>query len=235
MRLTLKPFPKNPWFVPEVPVNDNLKEEVYSTYCSDPVEWTPRKLAEKYEISILRIEAILRLKHLEKKQIQNLGYVPQTKFRSKMEQLLGCDNFAMIKESPDSSTLYGVSAKNISTILKNQEKNKKQNKSLEREDFQRRTDGNYIMPLSGIIEPPEDPPKVLEKSNPREVNSRWKFIIADISPSKEIDEAEILVRDNEGTLRTATRKERKMQQAAFPTHQTSKDEFETKARTLWDI
>ena len=54
--------------MPATPVGDGLRQEIYDLYKEDPVKWTPRQLALKYELSVIRIEAILRLKHLEKKQ-----------------------------------------------------------------------------------------------------------------------------------------------------------------------
>lgn len=49
-------------------MGDATRQEIYDLYKEDPVKWTPRQLALKYELSVIRIEAILRLKHLEKKQ-----------------------------------------------------------------------------------------------------------------------------------------------------------------------
>lgn len=56
----------NPLFKPNPIVNDRIKEEIYQEYMSNPTEWSPRKLAEKYKLSLIRVEAILRLKALEK-------------------------------------------------------------------------------------------------------------------------------------------------------------------------
>lgn len=61
------------WFVPPVPVGDATREEIYQTYRAAPQEWTPRKLAEKFQLSVLRVEAILRLKHLEKRQVEQVA------------------------------------------------------------------------------------------------------------------------------------------------------------------
>lgn len=89
--------------------------------------------------------------------------------------------------------------------------------------FQRRSDGNYILPLSGIISPPEKPVTVLEDKNPREVNSRWRFIIADIGKKQDTDHyRQILVRDHDGTLRTATRIERRAHLEQYPADSDAK-------------
>jgi hypothetical protein len=63
-----RPFPKNPWFVPPVPLSDADRENIYKEYRSDPKKNTPGALAKKFNLSVLRVEAILRLKHLEKRQ-----------------------------------------------------------------------------------------------------------------------------------------------------------------------
>lgn len=60
-----QPFPRNPWFVPQVPVSDKIKTAIYDTYKRDPKYWSPRSLALKFKLSTVRVEAIVRLKHLE--------------------------------------------------------------------------------------------------------------------------------------------------------------------------
>ncbi|KAF9997446.1 hypothetical protein BGZ80_002256 [Entomortierella chlamydospora] len=82
------PFPMNPLFKPTPPLSDTAKEEIYHFHRSDTAKWTPRQLGMKYNISIKRVEAILRLKHLEKEMISE-GFIPQTNFTKGMEQLMG--------------------------------------------------------------------------------------------------------------------------------------------------
>jgi Eukaryotic mitochondrial regulator protein len=61
------PFPMNPYFKPIPPVSDATRTAVFDQYKEDPAKWTPRALAEQYGLSIVRIEAILRLKALQAK------------------------------------------------------------------------------------------------------------------------------------------------------------------------
>lgn len=68
-----RPFPRNPWFVPPSPVADQTRSQIYAEYCSDPYKWTPRQLALRYNLSVLRVEAILRLKHLERNQVEKVN------------------------------------------------------------------------------------------------------------------------------------------------------------------
>lgn len=67
-----RPFPMNPFFQPKPPIANSTKKEIYSLYLEDPSKWTPRALAEKYGISIVRTEAILRLKSLENSFIEKV-------------------------------------------------------------------------------------------------------------------------------------------------------------------
>ncbi|KAI1310796.1 hypothetical protein EDD11_003673 [Mortierella claussenii] len=82
------PFPMNPLFKPTPPISNSAKEEIYRLHRSDSRKWTPRQLGTKYNISIKRVEAILRLKHLEKEMVAD-GYVAQENYTKGMEQLMG--------------------------------------------------------------------------------------------------------------------------------------------------
>ncbi|KXS13179.1 hypothetical protein M427DRAFT_100791, partial [Gonapodya prolifera JEL478] len=52
----------NPYFVAIPPVSNVLRREIFELYESNPQEWSPRKLASRYNLSIVRVEAILKLK-----------------------------------------------------------------------------------------------------------------------------------------------------------------------------
>ncbi len=90
------------------------------------------------------------------------------------------------------------------------------------------------MELSGVIGPEEQPPAVLEVENPRETNRRWKFVFADISGEAKPDSRDMVVRQQDGTLRTATRSERRMHDALFPALAV-KQIRQGRHRKLWDI
>ncbi|KAF9983220.1 hypothetical protein BGZ65_002030, partial [Modicella reniformis] len=82
------PFPMNYLFRPTPPISNFAKEEIYRMHMKDTTRWTPRQLGMEYNISIKRVEAILRLKHLEKEMMIE-GFVPQDNFTAGMEQLMG--------------------------------------------------------------------------------------------------------------------------------------------------
>lgn len=49
------------------------RQEIYDAFESDPENWTVRKLATKYGISLKRVEAILKLKSSEKEMEMNVN------------------------------------------------------------------------------------------------------------------------------------------------------------------
>jgi hypothetical protein len=105
---------------------------------------------------------------------------------------------------------------------------------LSEEAFKRRPDGNYIMELSGVVGPDEQPPTVLESDNLRETNRRWNFLFADISQEAHPERRTMVVRQRDGSLRTATRSERQMQDALFPAHGV-KQIRQGRHRAFWQI
>ncbi|KAJ3314441.1 hypothetical protein HDV04_000423 [Boothiomyces sp. JEL0838] len=80
-----KPFPMNPYFKPRPPLSNKTRQEIFDLYEEDSTKWTPRQLAEKFGISIVRVEAILRLKSLGK-QMDTKITAPLVEG---MEQMLG--------------------------------------------------------------------------------------------------------------------------------------------------
>ncbi|KZV84310.1 hypothetical protein EXIGLDRAFT_682952 [Exidia glandulosa HHB12029] len=58
-----RPFPLNPSFQPPVPMSDRRRTEIFVEYMRGGM--TVRELSRKFNISLRRVEAVLRLKHLE--------------------------------------------------------------------------------------------------------------------------------------------------------------------------
>lgn len=56
----------NPSFKPAPPISDKTREEIYKRYMSNPEKYNIRVLSGAYGISFKRIDAILRLKGLER-------------------------------------------------------------------------------------------------------------------------------------------------------------------------
>ncbi|RUS17084.1 eukaryotic mitochondrial regulator protein-domain-containing protein [Endogone sp. FLAS-F59071] len=85
------PFPMNPFFRPNPPVADKIREAIYKSYTQNSETKTPRILATEYNLSIRRVEAILKLKALESRMVEG-GFIPQKGFTKGMEQLLGTES-----------------------------------------------------------------------------------------------------------------------------------------------
>ncbi|KAF9566899.1 hypothetical protein CPC08DRAFT_703503 [Agrocybe pediades] len=81
------PFPMNPSFKPPPPISNTQKTWMFNKFFGDPLKHSPRKLAGSLNMSLKRVDAILRLKGLER-QFQK-GIPLQTGFQTGMEQLLG--------------------------------------------------------------------------------------------------------------------------------------------------
>lgn len=54
----------NPFFKPQPPLSDSTKEEIWLKFTQEGQ--TPRKIGTDYGVSLKRVEAILKLKKLEK-------------------------------------------------------------------------------------------------------------------------------------------------------------------------
>ncbi|KAF5311955.1 hypothetical protein D9619_002809 [Psilocybe cf. subviscida] len=67
------PFPMNPSFKPPPPISDEQKEVIYQLYKSHRLENGPRRLAKQFNISLHRLNAILRLK-IHEKEFEKKSY-----------------------------------------------------------------------------------------------------------------------------------------------------------------
>ncbi|KAF9469745.1 eukaryotic mitochondrial regulator protein-domain-containing protein [Collybia nuda] len=81
----------NPSFKPPPPVSDSLRTVLYEEFMRDPVNNNVRALSQRYHLSLKRVDAILRLKGMEKAWIK--GKTLQTGFRDGMEKILGVEPF----------------------------------------------------------------------------------------------------------------------------------------------
>ncbi|CAG8785232.1 8780_t:CDS:2 [Cetraspora pellucida] len=80
------PFPMNPQYKPQPPLSDFAKEEIWKRFIE--TGQSVRELGTFYGVSIKRVEAILRLKKLEKDMIQQ-GVPIQKNFSINMEKMMG--------------------------------------------------------------------------------------------------------------------------------------------------
>ncbi|KAJ3095176.1 hypothetical protein HDU97_007213 [Phlyctochytrium planicorne] len=106
-----KPFPMNKYFVPITPLNDGLREEIYQRFKKDSKGESPLKLAQEYGLSIARVNAILRLKALEKKNARE--DVPiQVHLTKGMERLLAVHSSKRLREKP-----FALSAERLKPLF----------------------------------------------------------------------------------------------------------------------
>jgi hypothetical protein len=61
-----QPFPMNPSFRPPPPISDSQREKMYREYVADPDYNSVRALSQRYNLSLKRVDAILRLKGMER-------------------------------------------------------------------------------------------------------------------------------------------------------------------------
>ncbi|KAJ3194795.1 hypothetical protein HDU82_002325 [Entophlyctis luteolus] len=94
------PFPQNPLFKPVSPLSDAMRQQIYDAYVANPAEKTPRVLAGEFGISMVRVQAILRLKALQTMN-EKKGIPVQVQLTYNMEKLLGVDPMGVnrVKES----------------------------------------------------------------------------------------------------------------------------------------
>ncbi|KAF8433535.1 eukaryotic mitochondrial regulator protein-domain-containing protein [Boletus edulis BED1] len=97
------PFPLNPSFKPPIPLSDGLRTRLYRAYMIDPKLNSVRALAARHNISIKRVDAILRLKGMEESWKKVPFVSPGTNSyksgsRKGMERLLGVAEAAKRKE-----------------------------------------------------------------------------------------------------------------------------------------
>ncbi|KII93970.1 hypothetical protein PLICRDRAFT_411327 [Plicaturopsis crispa FD-325 SS-3] len=100
------PFPLNPSFKPPIPVSDKLRTKIYVEFMTDPQENNVRVLSDKYQLSLKRVDAILRLKGLEAHWIKEKKTV-QTGFVKGMEGLLGCSTLGNAQEERNPNYIPG--------------------------------------------------------------------------------------------------------------------------------
>ncbi|ORZ26612.1 eukaryotic mitochondrial regulator protein-domain-containing protein [Lobosporangium transversale] len=198
------PFPMNPLFKPIPPISNSAKEEIYKLHCSDTSKWTPRQLGMKYNISIKRVEAILRLKHLEKEMVAE-GFVPQENFTRGMEQLMGvkAERSAAIVE-PLIDILPQVGSPKFEAVDEDQEFTPEDAaKALKRRPLaeikaqqleqEMKKPFKLVDSVKGIAKPQPPQTTPISKNN-AESNPRFKFSIVDTSAKT------TLIREKDGSL-----------------------------------
>lgn len=186
----------NPLFKPTPPVSNAAKEEIYRLHQSDNTKWTPRQLGTKYNISIKRVEAILRLKHLEKEMITE-GFIPQENLTKGMEQLMGVKperSVTMVEPLVDILPQVGspkfeavdedntFTAVDAAKVLKRRPLAEIKARMLEEE---RKNPFVLKDSIKGIVQKTPVPTKAISK-NPSTASPRFKFTFMDTSKNNNV-------------------------------------------------
>ncbi|KAF9185747.1 hypothetical protein BGZ51_002090 [Haplosporangium sp. Z 767] len=200
------PFPMNPLFKPTPPIANIAKDEIYRLHISDTTKWTPRQLGMKYNISIKRVEAILRLKHLEKEMVAE-GFILQENLTKGMEQLMGVKaerSAAIIEPLTDILPQVGspkfeavneeeqFTAVDAAKVMKRRPLAEIKARLLEEEQ---RKPFKLVDSINGVakVVPPQT--RAISR-NAAETNPRFKFTFTDTSKNSK----STLIRDKDGTL-----------------------------------
>ncbi|KAG0260680.1 hypothetical protein BGZ95_004385, partial [Linnemannia exigua] len=185
------PFPMNPLFKPTPPISNATKEEIYKLHRSDSTKHTPRQLGTTYNISIKRVEAILRMKHLEKEMIAE-GFVAQENFTKGMEQLMGVKavrSEAITEPLVDILPQVGspkfeavdedqeFTAVDAAKVLKRRPLAEIKSRMLEEE---RQKPFKLVDSIKGVLQHEAAPTKAISR-NSAEANPRFKFAFQDTS------------------------------------------------------
>lgn len=225
-----RPFPLNPWFRPRAPVPNSKKEVIYAEYLKNPLNNTPRVLGEKFGLSIHRVEAIIKLKAIEHHMVENGEIVAQTKFTKGMESMLGIAE----KTKPIKESLVGedtrISGPRFHAVPEGQSFTAADAAEvLGRQPYQNIKDRltaskPYVIDYPGL-DPKfaPTPKKKLSKSETARLDSlgpaaeqvvakdeslgsrRWKFVFTDIGKNMDMKDRQVLIREQDGTLKKAGR------------------------------
>ncbi|KAJ2158134.1 hypothetical protein GGF46_004006 [Coemansia sp. RSA 552] len=225
------PFPMNPFFKPRKPVSDAKKEQIYAKYLENPLMFTPRVLGEKFSVSIKRVEAILKLKAIEKHMVKHNDFKPQKKLTAGMESIMGVDPKGsslyegLITERPRISNprFHAVpegkpfTASDAADVLGRKPYQQIVDRLAASKPFtidypgldeefaprpQMKLSDSEKRRLDHIGSPAD---VVLEEPNDALASRRWKYVFTDVSKHKSMKDRFVLVRGQDGSLKNANR------------------------------
>ncbi|KAJ2085206.1 hypothetical protein GGI09_006949 [Coemansia sp. S100] len=225
-----RPFPLNPAFRPRLPLADAKKEDIYKDYLSDPVKNTPRILGAKYFISIKRVEAIIKLKAIEHHMVNAGEIVVQRSLTAGMESILGMSKDSVSVTEKLVSEMPRVSTPRFHAVPEEQEFTATDAAEvLGRKPYQHILDRlaaskPFVVDYEGLdpkfaprpmAKPSKSEAARLESLGPAEeqvlgkdevlASRRWKFVFTDIGKKASMADRQVLIRDNDGTLKRAGR------------------------------
>ncbi|KAI8903107.1 eukaryotic mitochondrial regulator protein-domain-containing protein [Gorgonomyces haynaldii] len=210
-----QPFPLNPWFKPEPPLSDKTRSAVYELYKKDAEKWNPRQLAEHFGVSIVRVQAMIKLKALEE-HMQRNGQPLMHALTEGMEHMLGSKTLQYKnKPLPRTEPIRERTVHPMQPYLQFLEEDEAFTPNDAASVLKREPYENIVFKLDLKAskrynpETPEDTnSQVLSKDTTLKGKSAFMFVD---SSTKQIQ-----VRQKDGTLRTGTLKESWMKKHAQP-------------------
>ncbi|KAI8921306.1 eukaryotic mitochondrial regulator protein-domain-containing protein [Powellomyces hirtus] len=199
----------NPFFRPQAPLSNATRSEVFKLYLEDAQQWTPRALAEHFGLSIVRVQAILRLKALEQKW-EAEGKPIQTNLTNGMELMLNAQTLQTLPNTRPREKLRLTSAKRLQPFFR----------MINEEEAFTPEDAAALMklePFANLQRKLDEAADHVFELEPRaaaapktisvdpSLKSRFQFMLVDTgNPEK----TRIMVRERNGRLRGATVEER---------------------------
>lgn len=176
-----KPFPHNKGFLYHVPLNDFTRKQIYFLYKSKPEEWTVRKLASKFKITVERADAIIDLQEHEERMF-HLGYKVNTEYLKKMEAMVGASSDRAREASREVMEFWQKRSPIFVKIPEDQELTFEEAAKI----AQLPSTFIDLDPDSEVPAKPTQstPPKVIQFDE-YETNRRHTFIITDIGKNKD--------------------------------------------------
>ncbi|KAJ3064502.1 hypothetical protein HDU98_012097 [Podochytrium sp. JEL0797] len=213
------PFPMNPLFKPQPPLSDKTRQEIFDAYMKDPENESPLKLATKHSISIARVQAILRLKALQK-QMEHDNQPIQVQLTHHMESLLRVDPAAQKRITEPLRILPSERLKPLFQFIDEADAISPDDaaKLLEKEPYanvQHKLDkqAHKLFSLEGPDVSVSANSKTVELERDPLSKSKFKFEFVDIS---RVEKQPVLIREPNGTLRTASKLEMYKKKTAKP-------------------
>lgn len=210
---TPHPFPYNPDFCPVPPLSNELREQLVALWASDRTTWTPRKLAGRFGVSIERAKAVIKLKTLEQRMVQE-GFRVNKKYLSRIESALGARPPASA-EAPDRARCSLVDNTPPRLVAVPEEA------ALTAQEAAQLL-GRRLRPIFAMVDasvqgtvPYEPFPKDPQPGSRPDLSiqidgwerSRWRFVFVDPSPEAPPSRS-VYVREPSGELRYADEAER---------------------------
>ncbi|KAI9093432.1 eukaryotic mitochondrial regulator protein-domain-containing protein [Phlyctochytrium arcticum] len=211
----------NPLFRPKAPIDNDTRNEIFKLYQQDPKTWTPRRLGDHFGLSIVRVQAILRLRAVASKW-ESEGKELEEGYRQGMETMLGAQKIKPDANLVPREPLRFTTARRLQPFFRmmNEEE------AFTAEDaaalmqlepyqnLQRKLDlaANRAFSMTPPKQDKDHAAPTVKKDEGQK--SRFKFMVVDTSNPRR---KELTIRERNGDIRSATVEEKFQRKNAKPT------------------